>query len=226
VPDTARRVRQTLSSSDGPRSFQAIKPQVRRHVARVESSNSAAYYAGWAAARTPTSCRSWPAWPSPTCSEAYFHAAAENIQIHGGSASPGSIPPIVTQAAKFVRAALRRPGLSPGELLAAHRHLNRRRRNRLAEPHGARRAILGLWLGQGDAPAIGRTRERRPRTVIGSPTWFQYHYAHGRPRLRTSMIGSIGSGRAHPRRAVQDRAAICHFLPPRPRPPRRRFRRR
>ena len=34
--------------------------------------------------RTPTSCRSWRRLAKSYCSEAYFHAAAENIQIHGG----------------------------------------------------------------------------------------------------------------------------------------------
>jgi alkylation response protein AidB-like acyl-CoA dehydrogenase len=65
-------------------SFQAIKHKCADLLLEVESSKSAAYYAARAAAEdsdelpvVASLCKSY-------CSEAYFHAAAENIQIHGG----------------------------------------------------------------------------------------------------------------------------------------------
>jgi alkylation response protein AidB-like acyl-CoA dehydrogenase len=65
-------------------SFQAIKHKCADMLLEVESAKSAAYYAAWAAAEdsdelpvVASLCKSY-------CSEAYFHAAAENIQIHGG----------------------------------------------------------------------------------------------------------------------------------------------
>jgi alkylation response protein AidB-like acyl-CoA dehydrogenase len=50
----------------------------------VESSKSAAYYAGWAAAEGSEELPVVASLAKSYCSEAYFHAAAENIQIHGG----------------------------------------------------------------------------------------------------------------------------------------------
>jgi alkylation response protein AidB-like acyl-CoA dehydrogenase len=65
-------------------SFQAIKHKCADMLLEVESAKSAAYYAAWVAAEdsdelpvVASLCKSY-------CSEAYFHAAAENIQIHGG----------------------------------------------------------------------------------------------------------------------------------------------
>ena len=65
-------------------SFQAIKHKCDDMLLEVESAKSAAYYAAWAASEdsdelpvVASLCKSY-------CSEAYFHAAAENIQIHGG----------------------------------------------------------------------------------------------------------------------------------------------
>jgi alkylation response protein AidB-like acyl-CoA dehydrogenase len=65
-------------------SFQAIKHKCADMLLEVESAKSAAYYAAWAAAEdsdelpvVASLCKSY-------CSEAYFHSAAENIQIHGG----------------------------------------------------------------------------------------------------------------------------------------------
>jgi alkylation response protein AidB-like acyl-CoA dehydrogenase len=50
----------------------------------VESAKSAAYYAGWAAAEDNDELPVTACLAKAYCSEAYFHAAAENIQIHGG----------------------------------------------------------------------------------------------------------------------------------------------
>jgi alkylation response protein AidB-like acyl-CoA dehydrogenase len=65
-------------------SFQAIKHKCADMLLEVESSKSAAYYAGWAAAEDNDELPSVASLAKAYCSEAYFHAAAENIQIHGG----------------------------------------------------------------------------------------------------------------------------------------------
>jgi alkylation response protein AidB-like acyl-CoA dehydrogenase len=73
-------------------SFQAIKHKCADLLLEVESAKSAAYYAGWAAAAYLDGTADGTADELPVvaplakayCSEAYAHAAAENIQIHGG----------------------------------------------------------------------------------------------------------------------------------------------
>ncbi|MCU1373917.1 MAG: putative acyl-CoA dehydrogenase, partial [Actinomycetia bacterium] len=65
-------------------SFQAIKHKCADMLLEVESAKSAAYYAGWCAAELNDELPSVAALAKAYCSEAYFHATAENIQIHGG----------------------------------------------------------------------------------------------------------------------------------------------
>lgn len=65
-------------------SFQAIKHKCADMLLEVESARSAAYYAGWAAADDSEELPVVASLAKSYCSEAYFHAAAENIQIHGG----------------------------------------------------------------------------------------------------------------------------------------------
>ncbi|HEX7166014.1 MAG TPA: acyl-CoA dehydrogenase family protein [Acidimicrobiales bacterium] len=65
-------------------SFQAIKHKCADMLLEVESAKSAAYYAGWAAADDSEELPVVASLAKAYCSEAYFHAAAENIQIHGG----------------------------------------------------------------------------------------------------------------------------------------------
>jgi alkylation response protein AidB-like acyl-CoA dehydrogenase len=65
-------------------SFQAIKHRCADMLVEVESARSAAYYAGWAAAEGRDDLPAVASLAKSYCSEAYFHAAAENIQIHGG----------------------------------------------------------------------------------------------------------------------------------------------
>jgi alkylation response protein AidB-like acyl-CoA dehydrogenase len=65
-------------------SFQAIKHKCADMLLEVESAKSAAYYAGWAAAEDSEELPVVGSLAKSYCSEAYFHAAAENIQIHGG----------------------------------------------------------------------------------------------------------------------------------------------
>jgi alkylation response protein AidB-like acyl-CoA dehydrogenase len=65
-------------------SFQAIKHKCADMLLEVESAKSAAYYAAWCAAELNDELPSVASLAKAYCSEAYFHAAAENIQIHGG----------------------------------------------------------------------------------------------------------------------------------------------
>jgi len=65
-------------------SFQAIKHKCANMLMEVEMSRSAAYYAGWAAAEDPEELPLAASLAKAYCSDAYFHCAAENIQIHGG----------------------------------------------------------------------------------------------------------------------------------------------
>jgi alkylation response protein AidB-like acyl-CoA dehydrogenase len=65
-------------------SFQAIKHKCADMLLEVESAKSAAYYAGWAAAEDSDELPVVASLAKSYCSEAYFHAAADNIQIHGG----------------------------------------------------------------------------------------------------------------------------------------------
>jgi alkylation response protein AidB-like acyl-CoA dehydrogenase len=65
-------------------SFQAIKHKCADMLLEVESAKSAAYYAAWAAAEGNDEAPVVASLAKAYCSDAYFHAAAENIQIHGG----------------------------------------------------------------------------------------------------------------------------------------------
>ncbi len=65
-------------------SFQAIKHKCADMLLEVESAKSAAYYAGWAAAEDSDELPVVASLAKSYCSEAFFHAAAETIQIHGG----------------------------------------------------------------------------------------------------------------------------------------------
>jgi alkylation response protein AidB-like acyl-CoA dehydrogenase len=65
-------------------SFQAIKHKCADMLLEVESAKSAAYYAAWAAAEGNDEVPVVASLAKAYCSDAYFHAAAENIQIHGG----------------------------------------------------------------------------------------------------------------------------------------------
>ena len=65
-------------------SFQAIKHKCADMLLEVESAKSAAYYGLWCAAEDNDELPSVASLAKAYCSEAYFHAAAENIQIHGG----------------------------------------------------------------------------------------------------------------------------------------------
>jgi alkylation response protein AidB-like acyl-CoA dehydrogenase len=65
-------------------SFQAIKHKASEMLLRVESARSATYYGMWAVADEGEDVPIVASLVKAYCSEAYFHAAGENIQIHGG----------------------------------------------------------------------------------------------------------------------------------------------
>ena len=65
-------------------SFQAIKHRCADMLVEVEFAKSAAYHAGFTAASGEGDLLAAASLAKSYCSEAYFHAAAENIQIHGG----------------------------------------------------------------------------------------------------------------------------------------------
>jgi alkylation response protein AidB-like acyl-CoA dehydrogenase len=66
-------------------SFQSIKHKCADMLLQVESARSAAWYAGWVAGRGDwLELSAAAATAQAYCSDAYFHCAAESIQIHGG----------------------------------------------------------------------------------------------------------------------------------------------
>jgi alkylation response protein AidB-like acyl-CoA dehydrogenase len=65
-------------------SFQAIKHLCADMLLEVESARSAAYHAAWTAADGAADLPLAASLASAYCSEAYFHVAASNIQVHGG----------------------------------------------------------------------------------------------------------------------------------------------
>jgi alkylation response protein AidB-like acyl-CoA dehydrogenase len=65
-------------------SFQAIKHKCADMLLETESAKSAAYYAQWSAAEGSDEFPVAAALAKAYCSDAFFHVASENIQIHGG----------------------------------------------------------------------------------------------------------------------------------------------
>ena len=65
-------------------SFQAIKHKCADMLVEVETARSAVAHAAWAAASDPAELPVAASMAKAYCSEAYVHAAAETIQIHGG----------------------------------------------------------------------------------------------------------------------------------------------
>ena len=76
------KVRQQFDRPIG--SFQAIKHKAADVLLQVESARAAAYYATWAVARDSDEVPAVASLAKAYCSDAFFAAAAENIQIHGG----------------------------------------------------------------------------------------------------------------------------------------------
>lgn len=64
--------------------FQAIKHKCADMMVQVESARSASYYAGWAASVQDAELPVLASLAKAYASDAYFHCAADNLQIHGG----------------------------------------------------------------------------------------------------------------------------------------------
>ena len=73
-------------------SYQAIKHKCADLLVEVEFAKSAAYAACFAAADDAPDFLERAAMAKASCSETYFHAAAENIQIHGGMGFTWELP--------------------------------------------------------------------------------------------------------------------------------------
>lgn len=65
-------------------SFQIIKHKCADMLLQVESARSAAQYAAFAVAEDSSEVPAMACLSKAACSDAYFHNAAENIQVHGG----------------------------------------------------------------------------------------------------------------------------------------------
>jgi alkylation response protein AidB-like acyl-CoA dehydrogenase len=65
-------------------SFQAIKHRCADLLLELENTRSAVLYASWALAEDSTEVPVLAALAKAYASDAFFHIAAENIQIHGG----------------------------------------------------------------------------------------------------------------------------------------------
>src|SRR5690606_8781917 len=65
-------------------SFQAVKHKAADVMLKVESARAASYYGAWAVAAGSAEVAAVASLAKAYCSDAYFAAAAENIQIHGG----------------------------------------------------------------------------------------------------------------------------------------------
>ena len=106
-------------------SFQAIKHKCADMLLEVESGKSAAYYASWAAAEDNDELPVVAALAKAYCSDAYFHAAAENIQIHGGIGFTWEHPAhLYFKRAKSSEIFLGDADLPPRVARAADRHLS------------------------------------------------------------------------------------------------------
>lgn len=73
-------------------SYQAIKHKCADMLVELEMARTAAYAACGAAASGDSDLLEAAAMAKSYCSEAYFHAAAENIQIHGGMGFTWELP--------------------------------------------------------------------------------------------------------------------------------------
>jgi len=73
-------------------SYQAIKHKCADMLVEVELAKSAAYAACFAAANAEEDFAQMAALAKSCCSEAYFHTAAESIQIHGGMGFTWELP--------------------------------------------------------------------------------------------------------------------------------------
>ena len=65
-------------------SFQSIKHKCADMLVELEAAKSAAYYAAWAVSEDSDDAEEAASIAKAYCTDAFYHCAAENIQIHGG----------------------------------------------------------------------------------------------------------------------------------------------
>ena len=65
-------------------SFQSIKHKCADMLVELEAAKSAAYYAAWAVSEGSDDANEAASIAKAYCTDAFYHCAAENIQIHGG----------------------------------------------------------------------------------------------------------------------------------------------
>jgi alkylation response protein AidB-like acyl-CoA dehydrogenase len=65
-------------------SFQSIKHKCADMLVELEAAKSAAYYAAWAVSEASEDAEEAASIAKAYCTDAFYHCAAENIQIHGG----------------------------------------------------------------------------------------------------------------------------------------------
>jgi alkylation response protein AidB-like acyl-CoA dehydrogenase len=65
-------------------SFQSIKHKCADMLVQLEAAKSAAYYAAWAVSEDSDDAEEAVSIAKAYCTDAFYHCAAENIQIHGG----------------------------------------------------------------------------------------------------------------------------------------------
>jgi alkylation response protein AidB-like acyl-CoA dehydrogenase len=65
-------------------SFQSIKHKCADMLVELEAAKSAAYYAAWAVSEDSDDAEESASIAKAYCTDAFYHCAAENIQIHGG----------------------------------------------------------------------------------------------------------------------------------------------
>ncbi|MDH3249817.1 MAG: acyl-CoA/acyl-ACP dehydrogenase [Acidimicrobiia bacterium] len=65
-------------------SFQSIKHKCADMLVELEAAKSAAYYAAWAVGEDSDDAEEAASIAKAYCTDAFYHCAAENIQIHGG----------------------------------------------------------------------------------------------------------------------------------------------
>ena len=187
-------------------SFQAIKHKCADMLLEVESAKSAAYYGLWCAAEMNDELPSVASLAKAYCSEAYFHATAENIQIHGGIGFTWEHPAhLYFKRAKSSRAAVRRPDVPPRTARPAHRYLVSRSWTRPS------------WVFAAIA-AVRRVRDRgrndRPRSAPARRRWRHVRCTNSTRRSTSSPIGfrrraRRGSRRPRSRRCSSLTCAGC-----------------
>ena len=171
-------------------SFQAIKHKCADMLLEVESAKSAAYYAGWAAAEDSDELPVVASLAKSYCSEAYFHAAAETIQIHGGIGFTWEHPAhLYFKRAKSSELHAGRPLLPPGAAGPAHRHLSG------TAPAPTLTTVV---------PAPGpHGRRARPRPTLPEASDMRKYLAF----LLLGILTLVGAGRRPPSASCRRRAA-------------------